>query len=113
MSARRDAKLWLAQRVSAMVLAIAVVVHLITILVAMHGGLSADEILARTQGNIAWALFYVLFVLAVAVHAPIGLRTVIAESLRWRGQSLDWLMLALGIVLALWGFRAVWAVFGL
>lgn len=112
MSARLDAKLWLAQRVSAMVLGIAVLVHLITILLAMRDGLSAAEILARTQGNVAWAVFYGVFVLAVAVHAPIGLRAVLAEWLRWRGRMLDGLMLAVGLGLVVWGLRAVWAVFG-
>lgn len=112
MSARVDARLWLAQRVSAMVLALSVVVHLFTILIAMNGGLSASEILARTQGNVAWAVFYAIFVIAVAIHAPIGLRAVLAEWLRLGGRVTDWALLAVGIALAVWGFRAVWAVFG-
>jgi hypothetical protein len=31
--------------------------------------------------------------------------------LAWRGRALEWLMFAIGIVLAFLGFRAVWAVF--
>jgi hypothetical protein len=53
-------------------LAVAVVVHLATIVYAMRGGLTAGEILARTQGNVAFLVFYVVFLLAVAIHAPIG-----------------------------------------
>lgn len=86
---RLESRLWVAQRLSAMVLAVCVVVHLVTIIVAVRGGLSAAEILARTRGNAAWLAFYVLFVLAVAVHAPIGLRTILAETAGWRGRSLD------------------------
>jgi succinate dehydrogenase hydrophobic anchor subunit len=73
------AVLFLAQRASAMVLAFAVTVHLATILYAVRGGLTAGEVLGRTRGNGWFLAFYVLFVLAVAVHAPIGLRNVVRE----------------------------------
>lgn len=99
--------LFLAQRASAAVLALCVLVHLATIMIAVRGGLSAAEILARVRANGAWAAFYVLFVLAVAVHAPIGLRTVAREALGWRGLSLDWAAVAAGFALALLGWRAV------
>jgi hypothetical protein len=46
----------------------------------------------------------------VAVHAPIGLRAVLSETLAWRGCSLDWAMFVVGIGLAYWGLRAVFAV---
>ena len=86
---RWEARLWVAQRLSAMVLALCVVVHLVTIVIAVRGGLSAAEILGRTRGNAAWLGFYALFVAAVAVHAPIGLRSIFSEWLGWRGRSLD------------------------
>lgn len=111
MSARTETGLWLAQRLSAMVLGLFVLVHLGTILYAMHGGLTAAEILSRTQGNVGWALFYLLFVVAVAVHAPIGLRNVLAEWLHFRGRGADALLTILGVILTIWGLRAVWAVF--
>jgi len=103
--------LWTAQRVSAAVLAICVIVHLITIIYAVRSGLSAAEILGRTRGNAAWAAFYALFVLAVAVHAPIGLRNVLSESFNWRGTGLEITVLALAVALAVLGLRAVYAVF--
>jgi fumarate reductase subunit C len=86
---RWEVRLWLAQRLSAAVLALCVIVHLVTIVLAVRGGLSAAEILARTRGNAAWLSFYGLFVAAVAIHAPIGLRTILAEATGWRGRSLD------------------------
>ena len=112
MSARAQVLLWTAQRVSAMVLALCVVVHLVTMIYAVRHGLSAAEILGRTRGNHAWLAFYGLFVAAVAIHAPIGLRTLLAETFNWRGMALDVTVLAAGAALALWGWRAVLAVFG-
>ncbi len=111
MNIRAQVILWTAQRFSAAVLAACVLVHLVTIIYAVRNGLSAAEILGRTRGNAAWAAFYSLFVLAVAVHAPIGLRNVLSESFNWRGRSLEIAMLAVALTLAVWGFRAVYAIF--
>lgn len=111
LSVRAQVMLWAAQRASAAVLAICVIVHLATLIYAVRSGLSAAEILGRTQGNAAWAAFYALFVAAVAVHAPIGLRNFLSETFDWRGGSLNAVVAALGVALALWGFRAVYAVF--
>jgi fumarate reductase subunit C len=109
-SARGETRLWLAQRASAAVLALCVVVHLATMIVAVNGGLTAADILGRTRGNPAWAAFYAVFVAAVAIHAPIGLRTIGAEWLRWRGRSADLCWLAVGAALFVTGIRAVAAV---
>jgi len=110
MSARGQVYHWAAQRISAMVLAVCVLIHLLTLIYAVRGGLSATEILVRTRGSMGWGIFYTVFVLAIAIHAPIGLRAVLSEALGWRGKLLQ---LAVGIatvlILAL-GLRAVWAV---
>lgn len=111
MNIRTQVLLWTAQRISAAVLALCVLVHLITMIYAVKNGLSAAELLGRTRGNPGWAAFYALFVAAVAVHAPIGLRTILSEMLGWRGAVPDLLALAVGVALALWGWRAVWGVF--
>ena len=105
-----EARLYLAQRLSALLLAPLVLVHLGLILYAVRGGLSAAEILSRTQGSAFWMLFYGLFVLAVAVHAPIGLRNVLREWTPWRGRGLDWAMAAFAALLLVLGLRAVAAV---
>ena len=112
MSARTQVLLWGAQRISAMVLALCVIAHLVTMIYAVRNGLSGAEILGRTRGNAALAGFYALFVAAVAVHAPIGLRTFFSETFEWRGRALDAAVLVFGVLLALWGWRAVYAVFG-
>jgi fumarate reductase subunit C len=102
---------FLAHRLSAAVLALAVAVHLATIIYAVRGGLTAGEILARTHGNTAFFAFYSVFVAAVAFHAPLGLRNVIREWTPWRGGSLDVALAVFAVLLLVLGFRAVLAVY--
>jgi fumarate reductase subunit C len=109
---RREARLWVAQRATAVILAVCVLVHLATIVYAVRGGLGAAEILGRTRGSVAWAAFYVIFVIAVAVHGAIGLRTVAAEWLGFRGVAAEVAMTVVGVLLTIIGLRAVAAVFG-
>lgn len=101
---------YLLQRGTAMIMAPLVVTHLIVIVMAVQGGLTGEEILARTQGNALWGAFYGLFVLAAAIHAGIGLQTVLEEwtPLRKFGASLaahTFMVVLLGL-----GLRAVTAV---
>jgi fumarate reductase subunit C len=81
-SAAREARLWYWQRVSAMVLAVCVLVHIATVVYAVRGGLTAAEILARTRGSVAFGAFYIVFLLACAVHVPIGLAAILEEWFR-------------------------------
>jgi fumarate reductase subunit C len=111
LSLRAQTLLWVVQRASAAVLAVCVLVHLATMVYAIRGGLSAAEILSRTRGSAGWLAFYSLFVLAVTLHAPIGLRSVLQEWLGWRGASRDIFLLALAMALAGLGMRAVLGVF--
>ncbi len=104
-------RLYLAQRGTALVLAVAVAVHLVTIIYAIRSGLSAGAILARTQGNVPFLVFYLVFVVAAAIHAPIGLRSILREWARWRGRSLDLAMGAFSLLLLTLGVRAAFAVF--
>lgn len=109
---RRDAWLWVAQRASAAVLALCVVAHLATNIYAVQGGLSAAEILSRTRGSTLLAAFYGVFVVAVAIHAPIGLRTVAREMLGWRGAWLDAALALFALFLVWFGWRAVGGLVG-
>jgi fumarate reductase subunit C len=101
----------MAQRASAALLAVCVVVHLVTIVYAVQGGLTTAEVLERTRGNTAWFAFYSVFVLAVTVHAPIGLRVICTEWLRWHGRSRDFALLVFAAFLGWAGMRAVVGVF--
>jgi fumarate reductase subunit C len=109
-SPRGAVSLWLAQRASAAVLAVCVLVHIAVMVYAVRGGLSAGEILGRTRGSFGWAAFYAVFVIAVAVHAPIGLRAIAIEWLGWRGRSLGIFVHVFALLLLVMGLRAVWAV---
>jgi len=103
--------MWLAQRASAVVLALAVVVHLATIIGAVQGGLSAAEIVSRLQGHGGWLAFYLCFVAAAAVHAPLGLRNVLREWTTLPRPLIDWTCGISGIGLLLLGARAAFAMF--
>jgi fumarate reductase subunit C len=50
-------------------------------------------------------------VVAVAIHAPIGLRNVLREWTRWRGRTLDIALALFALLLLGLGGRAVMAVF--
>jgi succinate dehydrogenase subunit C len=107
-----QARRWYWQRVSAMVLAICVLVHLGGIVYAVRGGLSAAEILGRTRGNWAFATFYAVFVVASAVHVPVGIANIARE---WGGlgeRAAVWLGRAFALLLLVMGLRAVVAVVG-
>jgi len=111
MNATWTARLLLAQRTTAVLLAFAVAIHLATIIYAVRAGLNAGEILGRTRGNGLFLAFYSLFVIAASIHAPIGLRNIFREWANWRGRSLDFAMLAFSLVLLALGLRAAFAVY--
>ena len=105
-----DLRLFLIQRISALVMVPLVLGHLVVMIYAIQGGLSAEEILGRTKGSVLWFLFYGLFVLAVSVHGAIGLRTILHEWGRLPKNSLGFVMAVIFLGLLWLGFRAVWAV---
>ena len=98
------------QRGTAMLMVPLIITHLVVIIWAVQGGLSAEEILLRTRGSLIWGTFYGLFVFAASIHAGIGMQTILRE---WTplgrigaasiGHSLIAVMWALGA-------RAVYAV---
>ena len=87
-----NVRLYLWQRVTAAIMVPMIVVHLAVIFYAVNDRLTAAQILARTQGSIAWGLFYGAFVLLASIHASIGIRNVLSEwgrsqkRRRWRGR---------------------------
>jgi fumarate reductase subunit C len=105
-----NVRLYVWQRTTAALMLPLLLVHLAVIFYASRKGFSAAEILARTRGSVAWALFYGLFVAAIAVHAPIGLRTVLIEWSPLPARACDLLAIVFGLILAALGLRAVAAV---
>lgn len=105
-----DVRLYLAQRITALIMAPLVLGHLVVIIVAVQGGLDAAEILSRTRGSLGWAAFYGLFVVAAAIHGAIGLRVVVHEYFGLQGTALSTFTSIAGLILLFMGLRAVAAV---
>lgn len=105
-----DLRLYMAQRITALLMAPLVVGHLAVMIYAIQGGLTTAEILGRTQGSFVWFLFYGTFVVAVAIHGAIGLRTIAHEWGGLKGPLLNVFTWVVGAGLLFTGVRAVWAV---
>ncbi|MEL7117002.1 MAG: succinate dehydrogenase [Pseudomonadota bacterium] len=104
-----NARLFLLQRLTALAMVPFVFGHIAVMIYAIQGGLTAGEILGRTQGSVFWFAFYGLFVVTVSIHGAIGLRTIVAE---WAGlrRGLDLFTWGIGLALFALGTRAVLAV---
>ncbi|MCP4331686.1 MAG: succinate dehydrogenase [Gammaproteobacteria bacterium] len=108
-----EIRLYLAQRISAAIMAPLVLLHLGLMIYAIQGGLDAGEILARTRGSLFWGSTYGLFVIAVSVHATLGLRNIMREWLQLHGMvlsSLSWLFFC---GLSFTGLRAIAGLVGM
>lgn len=105
-----NVRLYMWQRLTALAMVPLIAGHLATMIYAIQGGLTAKEILSRTQGSLGWALFYGAFVILAAIHGAIGVRSVANEWTQLEGRALDGLMWAFGVALAALGLRAVAAV---
>lgn len=103
-------RLYMMQRITALLMAPLVLGHLAMMIYAIQGGISAEEILGRTQGSFVWFLFYGTFVVAVAIHGAIGLRVLAHEWGGVKGPVLEAVMWVIGAGLFALGARAVWAV---
>jgi len=103
-------RLFVAQRLSALIMAPLVIAHLLGMIVAVQGGLDSGEILSRTQGSMAFGLFYQLFVFVVSIHAAIGIRVVCHEWANLHGRMLDLITWSVMLILLIMGTFAVIAV---
>ena len=76
----------------------------------MDHGLTAADILGRTRGSLLWASFYGVFVIAVSIHASIGMRNIAAEWAPISDRNAGRLAALFGLLLLVLGARAVAAV---
>ncbi len=102
--------LFVAQRISALIMAPLVIIHLGLMVYAVQGGLDSAEILSRTRGSVGWGFFYELFVIAVSVHTAIGVRTVVQEWTGMTGRGLEIFAACVALGLAVLGSYAVLSV---
>ncbi|MFL6797636.1 MAG: succinate dehydrogenase [Xanthobacteraceae bacterium] len=105
-----NVRLYLWQRLTAALMLPLAVVHVAVIFYATQRGLSAADLLARTQGSVMWGGFYTLFVLAIAIHAAIGIHNIVSEWTPLPRRTTGILATAFGFALLLLGLRAVAAV---
>lgn len=105
-----DVRLYMLQRLSALIMVPLTLVHIAVMIFAVQGGLTTAEILGRTQGSVLWLLFYGSFVVAVSLHAAIGLRVIVHETFGLKGFPLSTFTWVVGSMLLLMGMRAVFAV---
>lgn len=105
-----NVRLYVWQRLTAALMLPLVLLHIAVILYASRKGMTAADILARTRGSIVWASFYGVFVVAVAIHAAIGVRNVLAEWSPLADRGAGIFAIAFGIALLILGLRAVVAV---
>ena len=105
-----DLRLYMLQRLTALIMAPLVIGHIAVMIYAVQCGLTVDEILARTQGSVAWFLFYGSFVVAVSIHGAIGLRVISFEWCGLNGRALQLFSWAVFALLFGLGAKAVYAV---
>lgn len=105
-----DVRLYMLQRITALIMAPLTIGHIAVMIYAIQGGLSTGEILGRTQGSIFWFLFYGSFVGAVSIHAAIGCRVIVHEMTGLKDMPLRALTWGVGLLLLVMGMQAVMAV---
>ena len=102
---------YILQRLTGVMLAAFLFIHLITIIFAVKGGLSVAEIVDRVRGNIGWIAFYGIFILTVVIHATIGLRNIISELTSIDERTIGLISSAYAIIALILGYfalRAIW-----
>ena len=105
-----NVRLYVWQRATAALMLPLVLLHVAVIFYATRRGMTAADILARTRGSIVWAALYGTFVVAAAIHAAIGVRSVLIEWSPSGERAASLFAMAFGAALLLLGLRAVIAV---
>lgn len=105
-----ELRLYILQRITALLMVPLILAHVYVIFHATANGLTAAEILSRTQGSVGWALFYGLFVILAAVHGAIGVRTVLREWVGFHRTTASVASATFAVLLIALGARAVAAV---
>src|ERR1700722_16456229 len=105
-----NVRLYVWQRATAALMGPLVLVPIAVIFYATRQGMSAADILSRTHGSVVWAAFYGLFVAAVSIHAAIGVRNILTEWSPLEDRGAGYLRVIFGLLLAVLGALAIFAV---
>ena len=104
-----NVRLYVWQRATAALMVPLVLIHIAVIFYATRQQMTATDILSRTHGSIVWASYYGLFVAAVSIHASNGVRNVLTEWTPLAERHAGQFAIMAGIVLALLGAHAIFA----
>ncbi|MDA0308751.1 MAG: succinate dehydrogenase [Proteobacteria bacterium] len=107
-----EMRLYLLQRLTAILMLPMVIGHLATIMYATRSELTAASILERTQSSPWLVVFYTGFVILVSIHAPLGLRKIMGEWLRVSPKLANRISVLLFLGFLGLGLRGVWALTG-
>jgi fumarate reductase subunit C len=105
-----NVRLYVWQRLTAAIMVPMIMLHLAVIFYATRQGLTAADILSRTRGSVAWALFYGTFVLAASSHASIGIRNILTEWSPLKDRAAGISAIGFALLLGALGLGAVAAV---
>lgn len=105
-----DLAAFVTQRITGALLALLLLVHLITIMVAVQGELSVSAIVGRVRGDIIWIMFYGIFILVAVIHAMIGLRNILAEMSNLNRHLIDGTVTLYALTTLVLGFEAIRAI---
>jgi fumarate reductase subunit C len=104
-----NVRLYIWQRATAALMVPLVLIHIAVIFYATRQQMTAADILSRTHGSVVWASYYALFVAAVSIHASIGVRNVLAEWTPLAERRAGHFAIIFGLLLALLGLHAIFA----
>jgi fumarate reductase subunit C len=104
-----NVRLYIWQRATAALMVPLVLIHIAVIFYATRQQMTAADILSRTHGSAVWASYYALFVAAVSIHASIGVRNILAEWTPLAERHAGQFAIIFGIMLALLGAHAIFA----
>ena len=106
----RETWAFVLQRLSALVLAPLVIVHLGVMIYAVQGGLSTSEMLGRTQSSFMWPVMYGLFFVAAGVHGALGFRNILQEMTAIPGHTINTFAMGLLAMVLIFGVQTIRAI---
>jgi fumarate reductase subunit C len=110
MKAKQEARLYVLQRLTALIMAPLVMLHIYIMIVAVQDGVTTSEILARTRASLFWPILYAVFLAAAAVHGSIGFRNILHEMTALPASTISRLSAGLLILILASGAKTIWAI---
>ena len=107
---KKESWAFVLQRLSALILAPLVMLHLGVMIYAVQGGLSTAEILGRTQTSVLWPGMYGLFFIAAGVHGALGFRNILQEMTAIPGHTINTFAMGLLALVLIFGVQTIRAI---